>query len=271
MKTYLIPHLHLERPANKPFVIKRNNKYSCLANNKLRFLDMLSYLPAGTSYDKFLVTFKIQQRKRKFCLEFFDSIEKFDYPNLPPKEAYYSELKQCNVLENDTFTKFTQLTQTEQKTTDEALKLLQLDEAPTSSIDDNYEQLLRVWDEQHMNTCRDYLEWYNNLDVGPFVTGVLEYKHYFVDLEVDLFKDCISIPGLARQMMFKEVFKNNASFALIDPVDGDLYQHLKDNIIGGVSCVFTRHHRVGETFRRDDAAKPCQAIAGYDSNYIYVG
>jgi hypothetical protein len=173
MKTYLIPHLHLDRPENKHFVIKRNNKYLCLANNKLRFLDMLSYLPAGTSYEKFLVTFKIQQHKGMFCYEFVDALDKFDYPNLPPKEAYYSELKQCNVLENDTYTKFTQLTQKEHKTTDEALKLLQLDEAPTSSIDENYNCLLRVWAEQRMTTCKDYLGWYNNLDVSPFVTRVL--------------------------------------------------------------------------------------------------
>jgi hypothetical protein len=137
MKTHLIPHLHLECAQNKPFVIKRNNK-------KLKFLDMLSYLPAGTSYEKFLVTFKIYQRKGIFCYEYFDSLDRFDHTTLPPKEAYYSELKQCSALENDTYTKFTQLTQKEHKTTDEALKLLQLDQAPTSSIDENYAYLLRV-------------------------------------------------------------------------------------------------------------------------------
>jgi hypothetical protein len=84
---------------------------------------MLSYLPAGMSYEKFLVTFKIQQRKGMFCYEFFDSLDRFNHPSLPPKEAFYSELKECSVSENDTHTKFTQLTETEHKTTDEALKL----------------------------------------------------------------------------------------------------------------------------------------------------
>jgi hypothetical protein len=104
MKTHLIPHLHLECAQNKPFVIKRNSKYSCLAIKKLKFLDMLSYLPAGTSYEKFLVTFKIQQRKGMFCCEFFDTLDRFNHPSLPPKEAFYSELKQCSVLGNDTHT-----------------------------------------------------------------------------------------------------------------------------------------------------------------------
>ena len=54
-----------------------------------------------------------------------------------------------------------------------------------------------------MTTFRDFLVWYNNLDVGPFVTAVENLQRYFFKRNIDIFKISISVPGLARHMLFE--------------------------------------------------------------------
>lgn len=120
------------------------------------------------------------------------------------------------MLENETRVKYNRLIEDEQKTEVEALKILSLESPPDSSIEDNYAHLQRVWVQRDMKTCPDFLEWYNNLDTGPFVQGIVAYKKFFRERNIDIFKDCISIPGAARQMLFRSGIKHGGSFALID-------------------------------------------------------
>lgn len=53
VKTQLAAHLGLHLSTGNKFIVKRNNSYMCLANDKLKFLDMTNYLPPDTSYDIF--------------------------------------------------------------------------------------------------------------------------------------------------------------------------------------------------------------------------
>lgn len=269
VKTQLASHLGLHLPGNK-FIVKKNNSYMCLSNDRLKFLDMTSYLPPGTSYDNFLKSFKVQQGKGYFPYEYFDDISRLDDTTLPPKESFYSSLKDRNVLENDTFTKYHKLIVDEDKSVQEALNILRLKRPPKSSEDEMYSYLLQVWQEENMLSFRDFLMWYNNLDVVPFVEAIEAFKRYFLNDNIDVFKNCISIPGAARQMLFETGLKSGASFALIDVFDKDLYDTIKDNIIGGPSIIFTRKHKVGQTYIRDDPSRPCQSIVGYDANSLYL-
>ena len=78
----------------------------------------------------------------------------------------------------------------------------------------------------------DYLRYYNNLDAFPFVQGVTAFKEFFKNNNIAVFKDCISIPGVARKMLFQSGFKNGATFSLIDAIDEDLYYKLKNGVVG---------------------------------------
>ena len=62
----------------------------------------------------------------------------------------------------------------------------------------------------------DFLIWYNNLDVGPFVTAVERWQQQYFDEGLDVFKTAISPPGLARQKLYQYAIQNNAQFSLID-------------------------------------------------------
>lgn len=117
---------------------------------------------------------------------------------------------------------------------------------------------------------RDFLEWYNNLDVQPFVQAVQNLQKYYFERRIDIFKCSISVPGLARQMLFDSGRKERSSFALIDEANKDLYDTIKQNIIGGPSIIFKRHHEVGKTRIRGNPRKPCGKIIGFDANALYL-
>ena len=83
-----------------------------------------------------------------------------------------------------------------------------------------------------MKTFRDFLVWYNNLDVEPFVEAVENFQQFYFEKSIDVFKTAISVPGIARQLLFRTARKENANFALFDKQNEDLYQTIKHNIVG---------------------------------------
>ena len=119
-----------------------------------------------------------------------------------------------------------------------------------------------------MRTFRDFLVWYNNLDVEPFVEAVENFQQFYFEKSIDVFKTAISVPGIARQLLFRTARKENANFALFDKQNEDLYQTIKHNIVGGPSIIFTRHYCAGQT--RIRGKKQCGAILGFDANALYL-
>ena len=95
-----------------------------------------------------------------------------------------------------------------------------------------------------MKTMRDFLVWYNNLDVEPFVEGLGKMVDFYKERHIDAFKDGISVPGLTMKYLFK--ISPEATFALFDEKNKDLHQTFKDNLVGGPSIVFHRYHAAGK-------------------------
>ena len=135
---------------------------------------------------------------------------------------------------------------------------------------DRYRQLQDIWQEQHMTTFHDFLQYYNNLDVGPFVQAVEKMQKFYSNQNIDLFKVAVSVPGIARRWLFQTAHNAKTSFALIDTRDDDLYYTIKQNIVGGPSIIFTRDAEVERTHIRDDLNRPCANIVGYDANALYL-
>ena len=222
--------------------MKRNSQYACLSNENFKLLDITQYLAPGVSYASFLKAFDVEASKGFFPYEWFTSVDKLDHTELPPfGPAWFSTLKNDSVL-ND------------------GLK------AP----EENYALVQQVWKEKKMKTFRDYLVYYNDLDCGPFVNAVENLQKYYFDRNIDMFKVSISLPGLARQMLFECGRKAGASFSLFDEANKDLYYTIKANIIGGPSIIFHRYHKAGETFIRGNPDKKCQTVIGFDANALYL-
>ena len=241
IKTKIAIHLKMHL-SKESFVVKRGNSYACLANDKFKFLDITSYLSPGTSYVAFLKAFDVEEQKSYFPYEWFKDASQLEERSLPPLgPAWYSNLKRKSVLDDGGL-----------------------------SVEENYAGLQKVWDENRMTTFRDFLEFYNNMDTGPFVTAVTRLQEFYFSKGVDVFKVAISAPGIARSMIFESAAKVGAQFALMDQKNKDLFFTMKQNLTGGPSIIFNRKHLVGQTFLRNNTNKPCGRIIGFDANALYL-
>ena len=205
-------------------------------------MDITQFLSPGTSYVKFLKSFDVQEKKGFFPYEYFTSASRLQEVSLPPLgDAWWSSLKEKNVLDDG-----------------------------EHSIEENYEWLQEIWKKEKMQTFEDFLRWYNNLDVYPFVTAVSRLCEFYFEKNVDVFKDSISVPGVARKMLFSAAMKQRASFSLINAKNKDLYHTINRNIVGGPSIIFSRFHKRDDTFIRNNENVPCKSIIGFDANALYL-
>ena len=124
-----------------------------------------------------------------------------------------------------------------------------------------------------MSTFKDFLVWYNNLDVVPFLETVPKMSGFWQERKIDMFKDGISVPGLTLKYLFSFLDKQTY-FSLFDQADSDLYHLIKDSNTGGPSIIFHRYHEAGKTkirqVEKGQVAKLCQKIVGYDANALYL-
>ena len=118
------------------FTRKRNSSMACFESAHLRFVDITNFIAPGSNYAGYLKAFGVAEPKGFFPYQWVDSLEKLKYESLPPREAFYSTLKQKGISDED------------------------------------YELSKRVWVEEGMRTMCDFLVWYNNCDVKPFLKAI---------------------------------------------------------------------------------------------------
>ena len=227
--------LHLKVHENKPewgFIVKKCNSYVCISNEHFRFLDISQYLAPGHSYASFLKAYEVEETKGFFPYLWFDDTKKLEWSHLPQRKDFFNDLRNEELSESD------------------------------------YENCKKVWEELEMKTFRDYVVWYNNLDVGPFVKAVSKMQNQYFEIDLDVFKTAISLPGLSKQILFDFARKNNAHFSLIDKRNADLYQTMRNNVVGGPSVIFHRQAEKGKSLIRQ--GKTCQKVIGYDCNSLYL-
>ena len=219
------------------FVIKRNNTFMCLSTDQLKFVDMINYIAPGFSYDKYLKAYGCEVTKGHFPYEYMDRLERLDDTTLPPKEAFFSRLKNEGISDED------------------------------------YASCQEAWRVNGMTTLRDFLVWYNNRDVVPFLQAIDRQFAFYRQRGIDMFKQGISVPGLTLLYLFNDL-PEKTYFTIFNEKNKDLHDLVKANIVGGPSIIFHRYHETGvTTLRRNEygeAARPCRAIVGYDANALYL-
>ena len=127
-----------------------------------------------------------------------------------------------------------------------------------------------------MQTFREFLIWYNNLDVQPFCEALEKMCAFWKDKKIDMLRQGISIPGVTLTYLFTTL-ESGIFFSLFDEKNKDLYYLFKKNMVGGPSIIFHRYHEAGKTKIREKEmedqgkqAKTCQKIVGYDANALYL-
>ena len=190
IKPHLISYLQEIDTIYSP--IKRNNNWMSISTERLQFLDICNYLAPGYSYDKYIKAYGASLQKSCFPYDWMDSLEKLDYPELPPKEAFYNKLKAKDISNED------------------------------------YEMCKTVWQENNMKNMKDWLIYYNNLDVVPFIEALKNQFQFYKDLGIDMFKDGISVPGLTNKYLFKTT-PSGCFFSLMGEKHKDWYQTIHKN------------------------------------------
>ena len=226
---------HLASTTNKVRVAKNGNKIMFLLTSGFRFLDIINYLGPGTSYGKWVKAYECKTVKPWFPYEWFDRPEKLDYPGLPDYMDWYSKLKG-----------------------DFVLKLSE------------WKACKKLFREKGMKTFKDWVRYYNNLDVAPGLEALEKMRNFYTEKEIDIMKDAVSIPGVSLHYLLKGAIDRNAE--LYSP-SKEAYEMLKEAVVGSPSLVFTRIHEVGKTrIRSHQIAEPrlCKNILGYDANALYV-
>ena len=217
---------------NNTAVIKRQNTYMCLSTDQLKFVDICNYLAPGVSYDKYLKAYGCELQKGHFPYEYMDDLQKLEDRVLPPQSAFFSQLKNEGISDAD------------------------------------YARCQAVWHDNQMKTMRDFLVWYNNRDVIPFLQAIDKQFAFYCDRDIDMFKDGISVPGLSLLHLFNDL-PNDTYFTVCNRTNSDLHQLVKYNIVGGPAIIFHRYHEKGVTKIRG-GGELCRAIVGYDANALYL-
>ena len=220
---------------NKVRVAKHGNKIMFILTSGFRFLDIINYLGPGTSYEKWVKAYECKTVKSWFPYEWFDRPEKLDYPGLPDYLDWYSKLKG-----------------------DFVLKLSE------------WKACQKLFREKGMKTFKDWVRYYNNLDVAPGLEALQKMKNFYTEKRIDIMKDAVSIPGVSLHYLLRGAIERNAD--LYSP-SKEAYDMLKEAVVGGPSLVFTRYHEVGKTrIRSHQIAEPqlCKNILGYDANALYL-
>ena len=153
---------------NNAAVIKRQNTYMCLSTDQLKFVDICNYLAPGVSYDKYLKAYGCELQKGHFPYEYMDDLQKLEDRVLPPQSAFFSRLKNEGISNDD------------------------------------YARCQAVWRDNGMETLREYLIWYNNRDVTPFLDAIAKQAGFYKHQNIDMFKDGISVPGLSLLHLFND-------------------------------------------------------------------
>ena len=236
IRQYFIPLMSRDKDV---FAAEKNGRIMFINTPRFKFLDVLNYLAPGITYDKWVKTYGATLTKSWLPYEWFDSPAKLDFPGLPPYLAWYSKLKGDYVLTLP-----------------------------------EYDDCHRVFRERGMRTFGDWLEYYNNLDVAPFLEALQKMKEFYTGLGVDIFKDAVSLPGVSQQYILRKTLQPRRGYQppeLYAP-NAEAYAMLKAAVVGGPSLVFTRKHVAGETRIRShqyEDARVCRRILGYDANSLY--
>ena len=93
-----------------------------------------------------------------------------------------------------------------------------------------------------MVTFGDWLEYYNNLDVTPFLETLETMKEFYTKLGIDIFKDAVSLPGVSMKYILRGTLSGRNPPQLYAP-SAEAYEMLKAAVVGGPSLVFTRKHQ----------------------------
>ena len=211
----------------------------------------MQYLALGFSLDDFIKSFgenDANNQKLYFSYEFMADYSKLEkVTQLPGYEAFYSSLKQENVL-NAEYVRFClrhHVTESE---------VLALENRPKTGRE-KYDELDQLWKDMGWTNFGEYREYHNLQDFVHFLSSIERYPTSIQSEGVDMMRDGISLPVLAKQML-----RSYVGYTSLYHIDSSFVYHtIHKSEVGGQSIIFTR---------QNDEQHPY--IKGFDANCLYL-
>ena len=194
------------------------------------FLEICSYISPGTGQEKWMKTYGAKLSKLWFSDEWFETAEKLDFPGLLPHEEWFSELKNEMTLSEEA-----------------------------------YRASQRIWQEKGMQTFKDLLPFYNNLDFEPFLEALESIRHSYTGLRIGILKDAVPLPGVSMKYLLRGTLNKRLSGVVLSRGEGlrNFQRRSCQRAEPGVmSKTRIRTHKFQD-------AKICPRVLAYDANPLY--
>ena len=242
-------------------VLKRGNSILSLTIQGIIFADVCNFT-SGCSLDAFTRMWGADTNKAIFPYDKFKSIESLkstkswpdmlDFKSLLNRQSYsynISEIqRQLNRLKNNI-------------SIEESLVLTKIDpHAKASDVNeltncefpvklDTYVDMWIFYENKirsgEMKSMFDYLKYYNSLDTISLVQAFDKYiDSFLINFNCNP-NDFITLPGLAEQVMWSKFNSDNYAAYTFSDRFGHINRLIRQNLMGGLSCVFARHIEVG--------------------------
>ena len=238
---------------NKKFgpikVLKKNNLYFCISTKQFVFKDALLFT-SPCSLSEYLAQNGIQEKKSIFPYQLFHSIEDMRAcETFPPREAFYSVLKNSNVDENE------------------------YKEARNKF---NRRKRLPEGHPDAMRSMVDWLAYYNELDTAPLAKAIDNSFGFFFEIFGIDPSFCVSLPKFAQSCMFRSYDVKSPLCYSFWKKQSAVRQLFRNNLTGGLVNVF---HRCIDLSGRSNMPKasqyatngdPYTSLMFFDFNSLYL-
>ena len=234
VRKYLLIFLKID---NNTTVLKKHNRYLLIQTQKLKFVDVMNFLPPNTSLDKFCRDMyscssksdNIETAHEKGYLPYdkIDSIAAIQSHKLPLFDDFFNILSGRNSFEENITTPSDFKTDLEKK-------------AYISKIaHKRYINFKTFWLKNNFN-MQSYIEYYCNKDVNILLNATKKYASVFrSQFKIELF-DHISLPQISRKLMRLEAHKGGCILANFSKQNSWIYYALKASLTAGSSQIYTR-------------------------------
>ena len=134
---------------------------------------------------------------------------------------------------------------------------------PTGAKNDSY--LQSVWEKNNLQCFSDFLKWYNDDDVVPTLEAMQKMIEIYHNKGIDMLKLGCTLHNLAIICLHKST---ESKFYPFRESDKELLEKIREDMVGGLSIVFTRKAVVDETFIRK-SSNWCKSVIGVDASQLY--
>ena len=273
VREYIFPAI-VKRYKNNPKIIRtmmKENAYIKISCPNINFIDQCNYLPGKSSYDDFLFTVLGQRSKSLFPYEYLQKMDQLLESQLPEAKHWYSQLKNCNLLDVEYQTFSNKLAASKPGTSpEEVCHSLGFSSIPKKG-EERLQELRVEFKASGCQNLKDWLAKYLVLDIKPFVVACERLSRAFYRQFGRLLYRYPSIPALGVTVAFRD-YMNKAGVEVYVPSQFT-YEAILEKVPGGASILFSLEAVAGKTKIREQEfgsqARLCQSIFSLDANLLY--